>query len=287
LQALVEQTRLPDEILVIDNASADGTPAMLDVEFPLVKTIRMRENLGGAGGFQCGIKQAYETGFDWIWVMDDDVRAAPSALDHLLREASQDSTLVAAPMRLDEDGKVAEGASIVYDLAALWCLPGFHQRSFRDAFPETSMLPAQHEVEVLSFEGPLIPRRAVEKVGLPCKEFFIYGDDADYSLRLLRAGYRLCLFKDSVLYRMLPASPDSSLPPAWKARYMIRNTIWLNRIHGANWKIRYLRTLLWFTCYLLSGLLKLRWIRDPFRWYCSTRGLIEAIMTSPRGFSRG
>ncbi len=281
LAALLEQTHPLDQILVVDNASSDGTPEMLRIEFQEVETIRLASNLGGAGGFHYGMKWAYDRGFDWIWIMDDDVRATASALIRLLTAAIDNPLVIPAPLRLHLDGTLAEGASLVYDLDSLICLPGRHQQSILAAYSQASLMPQQQEVQGLSFEGPLIPRSAIQKAGLPCKDFFVYGDDTEYSLRLTRAGYRLCLIGSSVLYRMLPLNSGNNLPPAWKARYIIRNTLWINRMHGADWRIRRLRTLLWVVCYFLSNLLKLNWIRDPRRWVESMRGLAEAVVAVP------
>lgn len=70
LQALLNQTRPLDEIIVVDNASTDGTDQMIPEEFPQITHVRLPENIGGAGGFHEGMKLAYEKGHDWIWVMD-------------------------------------------------------------------------------------------------------------------------------------------------------------------------------------------------------------------------
>lgn len=67
LQSVLSQTRLPDHILVVDNASTDGTQEMLKEESPQVEVLRLPENQGGAGGFHEGMKRAYEEGFDWLW----------------------------------------------------------------------------------------------------------------------------------------------------------------------------------------------------------------------------
>src|SRR5437868_4973779 len=84
LSALEHQTRTPDSILVVDNASEDGTGHMLAAEFPRVAVRRLDTNQGGAGGFHEGIRAAYEREFDWLWLMDDDTVPTPAALERLL-----------------------------------------------------------------------------------------------------------------------------------------------------------------------------------------------------------
>src|SRR5690606_27933775 len=101
-------TRPLQAIYIIDNASTDGTPELLHrmgytpspqggtltLETPgnqeKVKIIHIRlpENTGGAGGFHEGVKRAYNDGYDWIWLMDDDAEPLEDALEKLLPYAS-------------------------------------------------------------------------------------------------------------------------------------------------------------------------------------------------------
>jgi GT2 family glycosyltransferase len=76
LVSLQAQTHVPDTILVVNNASTDGTAQMLSAEFAQLEVLTLAENVGGAGGFHAGMKWAYEQGYDWLWLMDDDGRAA-------------------------------------------------------------------------------------------------------------------------------------------------------------------------------------------------------------------
>ena len=89
LEAVLAQTRPPDHVLVVDNASTDGTAEMLREEFPQVEVLRLPENQGGAGGFHEGMKRAYEEGFDWLWLMDDDTIPRPEALEALLERFAE------------------------------------------------------------------------------------------------------------------------------------------------------------------------------------------------------
>ena len=73
------QSRLPDEVIVVDNASLDQTESMVKVNYPAVNYIKLVENLGSAGGYYEGIKRAAESS-DFIYTLDDDVCLKPDTL---------------------------------------------------------------------------------------------------------------------------------------------------------------------------------------------------------------
>ncbi|MBK6511087.1 MAG: glycosyltransferase [Haliea sp.] len=92
LLAIASQSRPPDRVFVIDNASTDGTGSWLGewlpVHMPHASVVLMAENEGGAGGFARGLSDAINGGADWVWMMDDDARPHPSALEELLLVAN-------------------------------------------------------------------------------------------------------------------------------------------------------------------------------------------------------
>ncbi len=95
LDALLAQTHPVARIVVVDNASTDGTPELLRkrgfLDRPEVELVRLPENLGSSGGFATGIERARAGDEDWVWVMDDDAEPRPDAL----------ATLLAAPQAAD------------------------------------------------------------------------------------------------------------------------------------------------------------------------------------------
>ena len=84
LAAVQSQSRPPDSVIVVDNASADGSAAAVRARFPAVQVAELDANYGGAGGFAYGMALSLADGADLIWVMDDDTMPEPGALLALL-----------------------------------------------------------------------------------------------------------------------------------------------------------------------------------------------------------
>jgi len=175
--AIRQQTRTPDEIIVIDNGSDDDTADWLAQQTDA--TAVRQENLGSAGGFHSGIKTAYEHGHDWIWCMDDDGLPSPTCLEQLVKLDRSD-LLFRAPLVLDradretlafELGLDADGNPLTTKAGAL-------------AVANDGVIPDV----ACPFNGILLHRDLIAKIGLPKAEMFLWGDEVEYALRSRRAG---------------------------------------------------------------------------------------------------
>lgn len=268
LNALLNQTRPLDEIIVIDNASTDGTQEMIAKEFPHITYVRMSENIGGAGGFHEGMKLAYEKGYDWIWIMDDDAIPDLRCLEKLLQVTNLGDVLV--PVLIDSIGR-RYGA-------------GYWQGHIVPASLEGEGL---LKVETFSFVGPLIRSDVIAKVGLPRTDFFIWGDDTEYSLRIRKSGYKVLAVKDAIIYHDYGEKPKKlkrlgrvsirNPQPAWKHYYGARN--YLLMIKTLDFKervIAYLFAIYYFLRYTLGDILYERdWkVRLLYRWLGFLHGLL-------------
>lgn len=150
------QTRPPNETLVVDNASFDNTELVVKSCRPPVIYVRLLENEGSAGGYHEGIRTAMRTA-DLIWTLDDDVRLDSRSLEFLLRgfRGLQNSRRV----------------------GAVRCVGEHH----------ASVVPTA--LEFVPWRGTLFPVEAIRAAGLPKKEYFLYGEDLEYSIRLRKLAY--------------------------------------------------------------------------------------------------
>jgi rhamnopyranosyl-N-acetylglucosaminyl-diphospho-decaprenol beta-1,3/1,4-galactofuranosyltransferase len=237
LDGLAAQSRRPDAVFVIDNASTDHTREILAArrehpELPLQVT-HSDENLGGAGGFRLGVELAHDAGHDRIWLVDDDVVPAPDCLEVML---AQDEPCVAA-IREDLGGHLVEKAALDFDLRnPLSIRP--KRSSVEDTFATREAMPERVELQNVSFEGFMFRREVVDEIGLPDSSYFIFYDDVDFAVRARRAGYRIWGLRDAVLVRQLEFDQQHALD-TWKGFYMFRNLFVVHFRYGENPLVRF------------------------------------------------
>jgi rhamnopyranosyl-N-acetylglucosaminyl-diphospho-decaprenol beta-1,3/1,4-galactofuranosyltransferase len=223
LLAALDGTPNLSEIVVVDNASTDGTADWVrgldtlagargsttdrlseraGVETPMRETsvhlVALETNTGGAGGFHTGIETAIDRGADLVWLMDDDGVPAPDCLARLLQHdfdfwgpavlAEQDPDRLCFPIRLR--GR----ASVVHQMREV----------------EAAAVDGVIQGIVIPFNGVLVTRELVARIGLPREEFFIWGDDVEYRLRAEQADLRIATIVDA--HFLHPATDDLGTP---------------------------------------------------------------------------
>jgi rhamnopyranosyl-N-acetylglucosaminyl-diphospho-decaprenol beta-1,3/1,4-galactofuranosyltransferase len=208
VRALLNQSRLPDEILIVDNASTDSTKDFLSELQKKEKRIfvkRLNENLGGSGGFSRGLKEAIARGAEWVWMMDDDALPYENSLEELEKYIQ----------KFESDESVGALLSKLVKVS--------------NALPKSKISLSRTG----TFVGFAVSAKTVEKVGLPDEGFFIYADDYEYSLRIRHHGLKLIKVhssliehKDWIRQKRIFRFPFSkpSIPP-WKVYYIFRNAL--------------------------------------------------------------
>ena len=240
LRAIDAQTVPPDRLILVDNASSDGTPERLSdrgwLDRPDVRLLRLEENLGSSGGFARGFEAASESDADWLWTMDDDAEPAPDCLERLLESppARAPGTACVCPKVVYADGSLND------------VMRADFRRRLRP-LPESRYAGGEHPaIDVTSFVGPLYRMSAVRAIDPPRAEFFVWGDDVEYSLRLRDQG-EIRLVPEAVMVHK-PASQShtnrrsrlwNALLPVrmyptplerfWQNLDGLRNYIWIKR----------------------------------------------------------
>lgn len=277
LQALLAQTPPPDRLVVVDNASTDGTDGILRQEFTEVApqkltVLTLPMNVGGAGGFHEGMKHAAAQDCDWIWLMDDDTIATPTALEELF----------AAYDRFPERQKPRLLASRVdwTDGTPHWMnLPTLKKTHFD---PERSMMAIERataSVRWASFVSVLLQKSLVAQYGLPFRDYFIWNDDTEYTARILRHEFGIVAPASVVVHKTAKKhSPMDAAPE--RSYYQVRNVFWM-----------ILRSSAWPADDKLKiGLVHLQWIlrylqRGRFSWnYLRPvlRGIFNGLFHRPQ-----
>lgn len=228
LQALQAQILDPDtklETLIVDNASTDGTKEWIDDVIDRKKSSEketcdgnasdrrifaehLAENTGGAGGFYTGMKWAYEHGADAIWIMDDDTIPQANALQKLL------DGMMCAGNETAPQGEIGFVSSTVLWTDGSPCQMNRQHYVGQEVFvsgkdAEENALTLQ-AVDSATFVSLLFTRAAVENKGLPVKEYFIWGDDKEYTLRVSET-YPCYHVKESVVIHKMKTNSGSNI----------------------------------------------------------------------------
>lgn len=228
-------------ILVVDNASTDGTAGWLaGLDCPGLAVLRCDENRGGAGGFALGLREAVARfDPDWVVVMDDDARPAPGALTAFHQAKLTGWEAVAAAVYYP-DGRICEINRPALNplrgpMAVLRFLPTGRDAAHLGA--EAFEAPPQ-PVDWASFVGLFLSREAIARAGFPDPRYFIYSDDVQYTLDLTEAGGRLGFFPQIRFEHdcsSLSLGSARRLTPLWKSYYYHRNQILLYRRLAGGW----------------------------------------------------
>ncbi len=173
IKALQASSRSVD-IIVIDNNSTDGTRKYIaDLIGGNVFYKRLKKNIGGAGGFSAGMKYAVRQGYEYIWIMDDDTIVKENSLEQLMNvtESVHDNFGF-----LSSSVKWIDGSDCKMNIQTYKS----NLTDIEKAYADRGICP----VKAATFVSLLFKADAIKEVGLPLKEYFIWGDDKEYTLRM-------------------------------------------------------------------------------------------------------
>lgn len=266
LRCFAQQSILPAYVLVINNASTDATGDFLQVwsqqdEGFKKYIVTTTYNTGGSGGFYTGLELAEKMSAEWIWLSDDDAFPEQNAL----AEASQFLENYAG--NLDElaaiCGQVINKGKI--DLA--------HRKNMRrkglniveEFLPETEYQKPFFELNCFSYVGAIIHKEKLAEVGLTNKDYFLWWDDTEHSLRLSEVGKILCVPSIKIHHDVTNGTGEFT----WKTYYGFRNMADLYRRHFPRICYKYFILKLMCKTYIMDFMCKNKDENEAIR--CSLR----------------
>lgn len=199
IESLRIQTYREFDIYVVNNGSTDNTKSWLDKQED-INAIH-QENVGGAGGFYIGMKTAYDMGYDWIWMMDDDGVADTNQIFELYHRS------------LDND--------IVFANALVCNINNYEELSFGlsdNGSVIYSTKVAQKSLlwnAINPFNGTFINKVVIEKIGFIKKEMFIWGDETEYTLRAMSNGFVPRTITSAIQYHPKIKGVNFNVIPFW------------------------------------------------------------------------
>lgn len=228
LKQFAMQTWAPAYILIVNNASTDGTFEYLSKwqrdEGRCKKiVINLTENTGGSGGFYEGLKVSLDLEAEWVWVSDDDAIPECDALERAyqyLNRSDVDQNELSAIC-----GQVINYGVIDINHRKNYITNGIHIREYpisRDEYQKDHF-----ELNAFSYVGTIINRDKMKLIGITKKEYFIWWDDTEHSLRLSKVGKIICIPE----IRIHHDTVEEKNVLSWKSYYGYRNMTDMYRMH--------------------------------------------------------
>ena len=223
IEHLLNQTYDGFDILIIDNHSTDHTKDAIEhyLENPRIIYKDTGSNLGGAGGFQYGIKKAYNLNYDYVWLMDDDSMPKPEALNRLVKAYNE----------LEHPGFLS--SKVLWTNGEL-CKINVQRSSLTKNITEFNEKYIQ--AAIASFVSLFVSMDVIKDVGLPIKEFFIWTDDWEYTRRI-SLKFKCYVVTDSEVIHKTKSNTGANIAidsedRIERYRYAYRNEMYLYKREG-------------------------------------------------------
>lgn len=188
------QTKKPSYIIVVNNDSNDETEHYLTIwkeekeEFIKI-VLNLNDNLGGSGGFYEGLKYSLKCDADWVWVSDDDaipeINAIEEAYNYLESKKDHLNQISAICGQVINHGEIDINHRKNYFTKGI--------RILELPVPKEEYEKTDFQLNAFSYVGTIISSEKMKQVGLTLKDYFIWWDDTEHSLRLSKVGKIICV----------------------------------------------------------------------------------------------
>lgn len=216
-------------VFLIDNHSHDHSFRKLKEDYERhqynmeIVFIQSDENLGFAGGNNLAIKQAYDQGYPYFWLLNNDTIVSPDSLTYLVEELDTNS-----------DAGMAGSKIYYYGTRTIWFAGGeintFTGRAKHPGIGEfdRGQYDLRREVDYITGCSLLVRREVIDSVGLMKKEYFLYFEEAEWNLRAGNAGWKMIYRPESLIFHKVSVSTGGENKQApFVAFYEIRNAYWM------------------------------------------------------------
>ncbi len=213
VRSLEAQTRKPDEVIVVDNASPDGSGAELRKALPEISHLQSPANLGFATGNNLGIRHALAQGAELVWLLNNDAVAAPDALEAMVKAASV-------------DGRVGAWGTLIYEWherTRLQCWGGGWANPWTGRSAEYRTPVPIERLDYVTGCSLFLRREALIEVGLLDEGYFMYFEDTDLGFRYRAAGWRLGVVEQARVWHKGGATSRLNAKQAsWRTQSLMR-----------------------------------------------------------------
>jgi GT2 family glycosyltransferase len=195
----------PDyEVLVVDNASSDGSSEYLRERFPDLKIIENKENIGFSAGNNVGIEQALANGAEYVLLLNNDTVVDPIFLNRLVGVAESDASIGIVGPRMyyytPRDMLYYAGATIN------WYTGRTKHTGIKKA--DRGQYNTIKDTDFIAGAAMLVKRKVIDAIGMLPMEYFLQYEDIDYSVNARRHGYRLVYVPDARIWHKISVSTN-------------------------------------------------------------------------------
>ena len=255
------------QTLVIDNGSIDDSIEQIRRHFPQAQILALPENLGYTGGNNRGLQHALSHGYDYVWLLNDDVTVAPDSLTLLIRTAmAEPQAGFLGPMiyMREDPPRILSAGGVLYN--------GWHPRHRGIGERDEGQFTSITEVDYLSGCALLVSRRVIEAIGALDEDFFAYYEDVEWCYRGWRAGFKTLFVPQAKAWH--PDTRRRDANSVLVTYYLARNHLLFVRKHRLGIRalalplMNHVRT-------LLSWTLRPRWGHKRRQRDALARGIID------------
>jgi len=235
------------EIIVVDNASRDGSPEMVSSEYPSVRLIKNKENVGFAKANNQGIKKCSGT---YILLLNSDTVVKAKALENLVKFMDENTDVgIASGQLLNPDGTIQPQGGYLPRLTNItfWML-------FIDDIPlvgkylwpyhinDRAFYTKTRKIGWVAGTAMMVRRKVVEAIGDLDEEIFMYAEDVEYCLRVKKAGWSISITPDAEIIHYGQQSSGGTPKSAWLGEF--RGLKYIFKKHKPAWEYPLIRMLL-------------------------------------------